>query len=196
MVQTRVPDGTGRTELTEFMDFTPGLPYENGDKPISIFGYTSPDGTNPYNRCFTVQQRGYVEFPGAGTYTFNIVGETDDLLLVWLGDESLSGNFSPGDSQLRKSFLTYYHAQLTYSITVSDTERYLPIRVFYANRVGPGDFDLTISGPEESPQPSLVQCSGTQVAPDWLPWEQEKVAPYTPQDPDWCPRWCDYFDDG
>ncbi|KAG6356237.1 hypothetical protein INS49_015624 [Diaporthe citri] len=175
MIQEKVPQGTGRTQLTQWNDYPPqGVPYQGGGKPISIFGYTTPSGTDPFNTCYSVQERGFLEFPGAGTYTFNIINEQDDNLYVWIGNNAVSGSFYPGNSQLRKLFESDYNKVTTYSITVSETEKYLPIRLYYANRLGPGYFNLAISGPTGS-QPSLVQCSGTQVAPDYLAWEDERV---------------------
>lgn len=96
MIQAKVPDGTGRTQLTAYTDYTPGGgPYDGGGKPISIFGYTSPIGTDPFNRCYSVQERGFLEFPGAGTYTFNLINEQDDNLYLWVGDDAVSGSFYP-----------------------------------------------------------------------------------------------------
>ncbi|KAI7773134.1 hypothetical protein LA080_011757 [Diaporthe eres] len=175
MIQGRVPQGTGRTQLTAFTDYTPaGVPYNGGGRPVSIFGYTSPVGADPFNTCYSVQERGFLELPGAGTYTFNVINEQDDNLYVWIGDSAVSGTFYPANSQLRKLFESDNNKVTTYTTTVTATQKYLPIRIYYANRLGPAYYNLAISGPTGS-QASLVQCSGTQVAPDYLPWENERV---------------------
>lgn len=53
-----------------------------------------------------------------------------------------------------------------------DGTRYIPIRVFYANLGGAGQFRLSTAG-YPAPQIKIITCSGDQVAPYWLPWEQE-----------------------
>lgn len=176
IVQGVVPQGTGTTQVLYAAD------YDNWLRPYTIYGYTAPDYTDSSHTCLAVQHRGYVKFPTTGIYTFSMFtdlspfGEVDDNLYVWLGDLALSGNFNPRNSQVRKLFESEINAQKTYDFVVTNADEIVPIRVFFANRLGPGYFKLTITGPEGE-QPSLLSCSGTQVAPDWLPWEQERVLP-------------------
>jgi hypothetical protein len=149
--------------------------YTPGDQPITVYGYHAPAGTNPFNTCFSLQHRGYVAFPGTGTYIFNIDGEVDDFLYIWLGDQALSGKFYPRDSQLRKLYATDTNSQMTFSIIITESTQYLPIRVYYSNCGGAGAFHFSIIPPLGSPQPAFVDCSGIQTTPPWLPWEQEAV---------------------
>lgn len=181
VTQNKVPQGTGLTPQggTGTAPILGATDYDNWLRPYRIYGYTAPAGTDASHTCLAVWHRGYLKLPSAGTYTFNMItdispnGEVDDNIYVWLGDKAISGNFNPRNSVVRKLFEAETNAQKTYSFVASVTDVYVPIRVFYANRLGPGYFKVTITGPGS--QPSLLSCSGTQVAPDWLPWEQERV---------------------
>lgn len=173
ITQNKVPDGTGMTQVLQATD------YNNWNRPYKIYDYTAPSNTDASHTCLAAQNRGYLRFPTAGAYTFTVFtpdispnGEVDDNLLVWLGTTALSGNFHPRNSVIRKVFQSEVNAQKTYTFTASSTNLLVPIRVFYANRLGPGYFKVAITGPG---QPQLVSCTGTQIAPDWLPWKDERV---------------------
>lgn len=156
------PQGTGTKPILGPTDF------DNWSRPYRIYGYTAPAGTDASHTCHAVQHRGYLKLPSGGTYTFNIItnlspnDEVDNNFYIWVRNTAISGNLNPRNSVVRKLFEGERNAQKAYSFVASITDQYVPIRVFYASRLGPDYFKVTITGPGS--QPSLVSCSGPEVA--------------------------------
>lgn len=180
VIENRVPLHTGRTPQgdgsspilrTLWVDET------NWDKPYSIYDYTAPPGKTSRYTCLVVMHRGYIRFPAAGRYDFTLIspestiGEVDDNLYLWMGDTTPSGNFSPSNSILRKLFQSEGNARKNTYYIASTADELVPIRVFYANRLGPGRFRVDITGPST---PSLLSCTGEDLD-DWIPWKDERV---------------------
>lgn len=173
VIENQVPQHTGRTETIEWAS-------NDETSPIAIYDFSPTSGPSLSDASLVVQHRGFVKFHGTGTYTFEVVGEPDTVLFAWIGNEALSGILNPWNSELLKLYQSMDAYSTTYQVAVSDTNRYPPIRVFYANLIGAGQFKVSISGPAGTPAPSLVQCSGTGDLPGWLPWAEEEVGIYSP----------------
>lgn len=173
VIENQVPQHTGRTETIEWAS-------NDEASPIAIYDFSPTSGPSLSDASLVVQHRGFVKFHGTGTYTFEVVGEPDTVLFAWIGNEALSGILNPWNSELLKLYQSMDAYSTTYQVAVSDTNRYPPIRVFYANLIGAGQFKVSISGPAGTPAPSLVQCSGTGDLPGWLPWAEEEVGIYSP----------------
>lgn len=174
------PQGDGTRPILEKIWL--GVGRENWEKPYSIYDYTAPSGKTSEYTCLVVMHRGYIKFPTPGTYSFNIItaesplGEVDDNLYIWLGDSTVSGKFNPRNSVISKLFEAAGNAQKVYSFSTTTDDELVPIRVFYANRLGPGIFKVKITGPSI---PSLLSCTGGTLD-DWLPWQDERVLPPPP----------------
>ncbi|KAG8157970.1 hypothetical protein KVR01_012242 [Diaporthe batatas] len=173
LLQNKVPQDTGNTESVEWSS-------NDETSPIAIYGYSADSGTSLSNTCLVIQHRGFVKFHSPGTYTFEIVGDPDTLIFAWLGPSAFSGNFDTRQSYLAKLYQSNDVDWTTFEVVVSDTDELIPIRVLYANLIGPGAFKVSFSGPAGTPPPSLVQCSGIRDTPDWLPWDQEEVPELIP----------------
>ncbi|POS74519.1 hypothetical protein DHEL01_v207086 [Diaporthe helianthi] len=180
VIENRVPQHTGLTpqgDGTRPILEAIWLDAANWEKPYSIYDYTAPSTSTSSHTCLVVMHRGYIKFPTAGSYKFNIItpestnGEVDDNLYIWLGDLTISENFWPRNSLISKLFETETHAQKVYFFSTTTADELVPIRAFYANRLGPGKFKVEITGPST---PSLLSCTGGEL-PDWLPWEDERV---------------------
>ncbi|KAJ0312902.1 hypothetical protein COL922a_013859, partial [Colletotrichum nupharicola] len=117
-----------------------------------------------------------------GSYEF-IVGEADDVVMVWLGDKAKSGfNANNADITVQKGFRSYPYSEFIYFETV---EEYIPFRIFWSNGRGGGAFssgvypdytlglDLT-EGTVIEESKLYSSCSGdASPVPAWPAWQDE-----------------------
>ncbi|WYZ35421.1 hypothetical protein EsH8_X_000068 [Colletotrichum jinshuiense] len=158
---------------------------DDAGSPLSVYGVQGPPGLGL--ACSALMHRGYIKPTMTGTHIIYI-DYPDDLAHIWVGGEALSGTFSASNSQVYgrwpddgpwEDFVPYY------SFEVSDISAYIPFRVFWADRSGPGSLRVTILdgngttiiGENSQRSPSIVtSCDGPESpAPAWLEWSSEVV---------------------
>ncbi|KAJ3956333.1 hypothetical protein N0V92_007115 [Colletotrichum tropicale] len=173
LVQGRVPVGIGRAEV-------PRYDQNDENQPINYRGVQGPTGSTI--KCNILVHRGYLKASLSGSYEF-IVGEADDVVMVWLGDKAKSGfNANNADITVQKGFRSYPYSEFIYFETV---EEYIPFRIFWSNGRGGGafssgvypDYTLGLDLPEGTviEDPKLyASCSGdASPAPAWPAWQDE-----------------------
>jgi hypothetical protein len=144
---------------------------------FSFYGYTE--------ECsyFTLHYRGYLFADQTGTFTFQISG-ADDLVLVWAGANAYS-HWTRSNALLD---VTYQRLESLPGGTLSRTYaavagEYIPMRIVFAQGGGPFGFNIAVTAPDGSVVLSagsatnkfLVQnsCDGTS-APPFAPLGQEQ----------------------
>lgn len=162
VLQGRIPQIVGVTQTTFSFTYDP---------PQLFYDSVVPPGSS---NCFVIDHRGYLVASKDSQYTFNLANDLDDLIYVWVGDTALSG-FDVSNTVIRQSYSTHYNSQLSYTLTAgSDDISYIPVRLFYSNVNGPGEFQVSVTGSSGS-TPEFSTCSRDPDAPFWPVWEQEQV---------------------
>ncbi|KAK1841985.1 cell surface glycoprotein [Colletotrichum chrysophilum] len=173
LVQGRVPVGIGHSEVPRYSQ-------NDENQPINYRGVQGSAGSTI--KCNILVHRGYLKASLSGSYEF-IVGEADDVVMVWLGDKAKSGfNANNADITVQKGFRSYPYSEFIYFETV---EEYIPFRIFWSNGRGGGafssgvypDYTLGLDLPEGTviEDPKLyASCSGdASPAPAWPAWQDE-----------------------
>ncbi|POS71426.1 hypothetical protein DHEL01_v210174 [Diaporthe helianthi] len=173
VIEGKVPNATGVTPDIYGLDFFP----QTGE-PTTIYDYTTPSDFDASVSCTVVYHRGYLvlDYPETSPYALQMYSweDVDDLIYVWGEDAALSGGFEPGNSILRKLWgswtnaLQYYNfgAQEANRIKRDDVIRYIPIRVFYANFGGAGNFKLNMYSYSE-PRLEYAVHTYTTASPEY-----------------------------
>lgn len=125
--------------------------------------------------------RGYLYAPTNGTYTFNVTG-VDDLVLIWLGTNAYSGWTRANANEIVAYNQTAGHAGLgvfTYTMTAAS---YNPFRIVFAQGQGAAVFSISIKSPDStvlldsktssSPYVLTHSCDNT-TAPAYAAWGKE-----------------------
>lgn len=153
--------------------------------PLGVYGIQGPPGSRL--ACSALMHRGYIKPTTTGNYTISM-DFPDDIAHIWIGNEALSGSFWAGNSQVygrSPDFVIWIDFVLSYSFEVTDISEYIPFRVFWSNRDGPGSLRVKITdatgtnivGEDSQSNPSVVSsCDGTgSPAPAWPDWPSEVV---------------------
>ncbi|GKT51091.1 uncharacterized protein ColSpa_11272 [Colletotrichum spaethianum] len=158
---------------------------DDAGRPLSVYGVEGPPGSGL--ACSALMHRGYIKPSLLGTYTIYI-DYPDDFAHVWVGEVALSGSFSAANSQAYGRWPDsgpWVDFRLSYIFEVTDTSAYIPFRVFWADRHGPGSLRVTIldatgsvilGGNSQSSPNIVTSCEGVgSPAPAWLDWLDEVV---------------------
>lgn len=122
---------TGTTAYT-------GITNEYPETPYSIYGGA------PIKTPFTaVNHRGYFVPDTPGFHTFE-VSQADDVVVLWLGEDALDGNYN-GDNQ--QFAVGVGEGAGTYTTPFLFPGHYYPIRFLCVNGQGPVDCQFTMYGP-------------------------------------------------
>lgn len=146
--------------------------YTFSEEYVSIYGSTSLFGSF----YLVIDHRGYLFAQATGTYTFS-TQSVDDLFLLWIGPNALSGWTRP-NANLEGNLS---NQQVTFTIDLVAGE-YYPLRFMWVNGDGPGNFEFSITAPDGTivldadtvASPYIVQfsCDGT-TAPAYPAWGSE-----------------------
>ncbi|KAK1638045.1 hypothetical protein BDP81DRAFT_515608 [Colletotrichum phormii] len=138
LTQGQTPLGSG---ITPFISYT-NSPIQ-ANNPANIYRVRGPSGTTWSNSCEVIQQRGYLNFNQATIFTITI-DVPDDYMFVWLDASASSGvPYVAGSSQLvSDTFMR--QSRTSYKLVVTETQRYVPFRVWFANSGGPCHFNMLL----------------------------------------------------
>ena len=162
---------TFKTVTPEHSGMAPAVGIADDKKPI--YGYTKQAD------FVAVDHRGYIFAQQTGDYTFTFP-TSDEITLLWVGPNAYSG-WTRENANVAQTWDGTGTNTKTYSASFVKG-KYYPIRILWANSMGPGSFKTsltapdgsTILGPEVASSPVLVQfsCDST-TAPPFPAWGSE-----------------------
>ncbi|KAF3806319.1 hypothetical protein GCG54_00006081 [Colletotrichum gloeosporioides] len=174
LIGGRTPVLTGVTQSIGFSN--------NGDEalaPLRLYGTQGPAGTT--STCSIVQHRGYINVT-PGVYTV-FANQPDDDLLLWFGNNAKSGSFAAGNSDVYGLWASPEQSKLVDTFVFTESA-YIPFRVYWDNRGGPGDLKLEVKNSTgdvilgfntQQSQNVVYKCAGGD-APAFPAWQDEAVA--------------------
>ncbi|KAF5516960.1 hypothetical protein CGCS363_v001888 [Colletotrichum siamense] len=173
LLMGRTPDATGLTPGYGTIGLRRSSAQASG--PVEYNSVRGPE--NSTFECNVIQHRGYIEVTAPGTYS--VIPETpDDVILIWVGNNARTGQFSASNSNKSGRCCS---TPSPYNFTVEPFDglfEYIPYRIFYANAAGPGGFGVRVAGPGGIIDPFVVaNCTGEgNPAPGWSAWQFEDYA--------------------
>ncbi|KAI8177825.1 hypothetical protein K4K54_013285 [Colletotrichum sp. SAR 10_86] len=153
--------------------------WDEAFRPLRLYGTQGPAGTT--STCGIVQHRGYINVT-PGVYTV-FANEPDDDLLLWFGNNAKSGSFTAGNSDVYGLYAEPGQSRLVDTFVFTESA-YIPFRVYWDNRNGPGGLRLEVKNSTgdvilgfntQQSQDVVYKCSGGD-APAFPAWEEETVA--------------------
>ncbi|KAJ3955693.1 hypothetical protein N0V92_007775 [Colletotrichum tropicale] len=153
--------------------------WDEAFRPLRLYGTQGPVGTT--STCGIVQHRGYINVT-PGVYTV-FANEPDDDLLLWFGNNAKSGSFAAGNSDVYGLYAEPGQSRLVDTFVFTESA-YIPFRVYWDNRNGPGGLRLEVKNSTgdvilgfntQQSQDVVYKCSGGD-APAFPAWEEETVA--------------------
>ncbi|KAF5528177.1 hypothetical protein CGCA056_v001889 [Colletotrichum aenigma] len=170
LLMGRTPDSTGLTPGYGTIGLRRSSAQASG--PVEYNGVRGPE--NSTFECNVIQHRGYIQVTAPGTYS--VIPETsDDVILIWVGNNARTGQFSASNSNKSGRCCS---TPSPYNFTVEPFDglfEYIPYRIFYANAAGPGGFGVRVAGLGDIIDPFVVaNCTGEgNPAPGFSAWQIE-----------------------
>ena len=146
-------DGTKQTATTDYPDFTPEIfknrapEYSGYTKTVGLTDTSTIYGRTPSDYQYvTVNHRGYIFAEQTGEYTFTMP-VVDNIGLLWVGTNAYYGWIRTNANIVQTWVAANSGQPKQYKGTLT-AGRYYAFRAMYANSGGPGNFKLSITGPD------------------------------------------------